>query len=62
MSPTPLLDRIKDRRDQRIGPVCPVPAERMSPFAIRLAEKRLHVHDLSRWNGAVVPAGEDGAA
>ena len=37
------MDRINARRKVgRIGPVSPVPiAERMSPFAKRLAEKRL---------------------
>ena len=48
MSPTPLLSRIEQRRDQRIGPVSPVPITgRMSPFAKALLEKRLEAKWLS---------------
>ena len=61
--PTPLLDRIEARKGTRIGPVSPVPlTEKMSPFMRRVTEKRLHVSDLTVYNGAVVPSGEDGAA
>ena len=61
MGTTPLLDRINARRKVgRIGPVSPVPiAERMSPFAKRLAEKQLQPKMLL---GAFVPDGSDGAA
>ena len=48
MTATPLLTRIEARKGTRIGPVSPVPlTEKMSPFARRLAEKRLHVMDLT---------------
>ena len=47
---TPLLDRIRDRRPDRVGPLCPTPiSKKMSPFARRLAEKQLMpkvLHDL----------------
>jgi hypothetical protein len=47
----PLLDRIAARKGERIGPVAPVPlTEKMSPFSRRLAEKRLHVSDLTVYN------------
>ena len=61
MTATPLLTRIAERRDQRVGAVCPVPKpSRMSEFSRRLAEKRLPVHEL--YNGAFVPRGDRGAA
>lgn len=41
---TPLLDRIRARKGQIIGPVSPTSIiDKMSPFAKRLAEKRLPV-------------------
>ena len=44
---TPLIDRIRDRRPDRVGPLCPTPiSKKMSPFARRLAEKQLAVKEL----------------
>lgn len=61
MGTTPLLTRIVERRDRRVGPICPTPiTERMSEFSRRLLEKRLPVKDW--YNGAVVPSGDRGAA
>jgi hypothetical protein len=62
MGTTPLLTRIVERRQKRVGPVCPVPiTEKMSPFAKRLAERNLPVKSLYRL-GAWVPDGDGGAA
>lgn len=61
MSSTPLLTRISERQDRRVGPLCPTPIqERMSPFAKRLRERNLDAKVL--WNGAFVPMESDGAA
>lgn len=60
---TPLLSRIADRRDRRIGPVSPVPlTSRMSEFSKRLSERRLSTRDLTWYNGALTPTDDGGAA
>ncbi len=61
--PTPLIDRLEDRRQGRIGIVPPTPlAERMSPFMKRLAERNLPAADRTLYNGAFTPGGDRGAA
>jgi len=62
MGTTPLLSRIVERRDRRIGPVCPTPiTEKMSPFARRLAERNLQAKSLF-WLHDSGPDGDGGAA